>query len=131
MKRPRTGNIDLIPNIGLPRSVAQSWVELGGRFATFVAGGAGGGAWVTVPVVPVCFGSRRPGFHLEPEGGVYPWQRWPQPTCRHTLTSRALVDQGSESRSLRCRSRTAGGRVRYGDRMVDLRFVPMSQDLQR
>ena len=47
--------------------------------------------------------SRRPGFHLESEGGVYPWQRWPQPSCTHTLTSRAVVYQGSESRSSKCR----------------------------
>ena len=68
----------------------------------------------------VSFRSRRLGFHLELEWGVYPWQRWPQPICRHTLTSRAVADQSSESRSSKCRSRALWREACYRPGICDL-----------
>jgi len=97
-------NIDLIPDIGLPRSVARSSVELGNGSPTFVAGGAGGGYLGHRAGSSCLLRSRRLGFHLELEGGVYPWQGWPRQTFHDSVAG----DQGAEARP-------AGPAVRFGE----------------
>jgi hypothetical protein len=60
--------------------VAQSSVELGSRSSTFVAGGAGEGAWALLLVLPVCCWSGRLGFHLElARADQAAWQRARRP----------------------------------------------------
>jgi hypothetical protein len=58
------GIMSLIPDVGSPRSVAPSWVELGGRRRNSSPAERMGGAWVTVPGSSYLLRVTPPGFPL-------------------------------------------------------------------